>query len=136
MTGRADSADSPSGCILAFDFGTRHIGVAVGQTVTTTATPLTTLSARDGQPDWPVVEALVSEWRPFQLVVGLPLNMDDTESEMCVAARRFGSRLAERTGVAVAMVDERLTTFEASDNSHAGAAALIAETWLKESQRR
>lgn len=131
----ADSADrGRSGCVLAFDYGTRHIGVAVGQTVTSTATPLTTLKAREGRPDWTDVDALVAEWRPFQLIVGLPLNMDDSESDMSEAARRFGTGLAERTGIPVAMVDERLTSFETRDldQSHAAAAALIAESWLTE----
>ena len=120
------------GCVLAFDFGLKHIGVAVGQTITLTATPLDTLSARNGRPQWPAVELLVSEWRPIQLVVGLPLNMDDTESEMSGRARRFASQLAEKTGLQVSMADERLTSRMTRDEdaSHAAAAALIAETWL------
>ncbi len=123
---------SGEGCVLAFDFGLKHIGVAVGQTITRTATPLDTLSARNGKPHWPTVELLVREWRPIQLVVGLPLNMDDTESEMSGRARRFASQLAEKTGLQVSMTDERLTSRMTRDEdaSHAAAAALIAETWL------
>ncbi len=120
------------GAVLAFDFGLRHIGVAVGQTITCTATPLDTLSAKNGKPHWPTVKALVSEWRPLRLVVGLPLNMDDTESAMSERARAFGRKLAEQTGVEVVFADERLTSrmTKDADATHAAAAALIAETWL------
>ncbi|MEM8766418.1 MAG: Holliday junction resolvase RuvX [Pseudomonadota bacterium] len=127
--------------VLAFDFGLKHIGVAVGQTLTRTATPLTTLTARDGKPNWPDVRELVNEWRPERLVVGLPLNMDDTESEMAERARRFAQQLEKQTGLAVTLADERLTTYasraerrnagmKSSSGEHAAAAALIAETWL------
>jgi putative holliday junction resolvase len=118
--------------ILAFDFGLRHIGVAAGQTVTGTASPLTTLRAREGKPRWPEVVQLVRDWNPCRLLVGLPLNMDDTESTMSEQARRFAAELERRTGVAAELVDERLTTREAAQagGEHAHAAALIAETWL------
>jgi len=129
-----DNPPKVEGTVLAFDFGMRHIGVAAGQTITHSASALTTLSARDGQPDWVVVRELVKEWRPFRLVVGLPLNMDDTESEMSERARAFAARLEKETGVVVAMADERLTSRAVNalegDQSHAAAAALIAETWL------
>ena len=122
--------------ILAFDFGLRHIGVAAGQTVTRTATPLTTVRARQGKPQWPDVLKLVEEWRPGALVVGLPLNMDDTESDMSARARRFAGILAERTGLPVHLVDERLTSNAVrqlgADRSHQRAAVMIAETWLNE----
>ena len=122
--------------ILAFDFGLKHIGVAVGQTITRSASPLTTLAARKGKPDWRQVSALVSEWRPAQLVVGLPLNMDDSESDMSGHARAFASRLGKTTGIEVTMIDERLTSFAArqiSDkDNHALAACLIAESWLNQ----
>lgn len=122
------------GTVLAFDFGKKHIGVAAGQTITRTASALTTLAARDGRPDWESVRELVNEWRPIRLVVGLPLNMDDTESEMSERARMFAARLEKETGVAVGMADERLTSRAVSelagDQAHAEAAALIAETWL------
>lgn len=120
------------GCVLAFDFGLKHIGVAVGQTITATATPLSTLSAMNGKPNWIDVEALVKEWQPIALVVGLPLNMDDTESEMSERARRFAGKMATRTGIEVSMADERLTSrmTRDADAQHAASAALIAETWL------
>lgn len=124
--------DTGDGYVLAFDFGLRHIGVAAGQTVTASAGPLTTLDARDGKPRWEEVTALVGEWSPVRLLVGLPLNMDDTESDMSGRARRFASTLERRTGVPVSLVDERLTTRAAAEQGgdHAAAAALIAETWL------
>jgi len=120
---------------MAFDFGLRHIGVAIGQTVTGTATPLTTLSARQGKPDWPAVVALVKEWRPAALLVGLPLNMDDSESAMSALARRFAAQLAQRTGVPAHLVDERLTSYAAREadpeHAHEYAAVLIAQSWLE-----
>jgi putative Holliday junction resolvase len=122
--------------VLAFDFGVRNIGVAVGQTITRTASAVATLRARDGVPDWNTVDAVLREWRPDLLLVGLPLNMDDTVSAMATRARRFGARLHERYRLRVEMVDERLTSFEARglsrelDEQHAIAARLIAETYL------
>ncbi|MCB1683547.1 MAG: Holliday junction resolvase RuvX, partial [Pseudomonadales bacterium] len=100
----------PTGYVLAFDFGLRFIGVACGQTITGTASPLTTLKARDGQPDWSVLQSIVAEWRPVLLLVGLPLNMDDTESGMSERARAFATSLERRTNTPVALVDERLTS--------------------------
>ncbi|SRR5690625_575522 len=130
------------GVILAFDFGTRQIGLASGQTITATATPLTQLPARDGIPDWERVEDLVREWQPALILVGLPLNMDGSESALCVRARKFARRLHGRTGKPVLMVDERLSTREAKTlDSRRGqsyrerpvdaiAASLILESWL------
>lgn len=99
--------------LLGFDFGQKRIGVAVGQTLTGTARALTTLSNRNGAPDWEAITRLLEEWRPDALVVGIPFNMDDTEHEMTRAARRFGNRLAGRYNLPVYTVDERLTSFEA-----------------------
>ncbi len=127
--------------VLAFDYGLGHIGCAVGQSLTGTARPLAVLKARQGQPDWSAVEKLIGEWRPDTLLVGLPLNMDDSEGALCVAARRFARRLHGRFGVPVLMVDERLSSREAK--ARAGhresyrdapvddiAAQVILETWL------
>jgi len=99
--------------ILAFDFGTSFIGVAVGQSITATATPLPALKARDGIPDWIQLEQLISEWRPQMLVVGLPLNMDGSESEMSARAKKFAQRLRGRFGLPCELWDERLSSFEA-----------------------
>lgn len=137
----APSADC-DGYVLAFDFGLRHIGVAGGQTVTGTAGPLTTLTAERGRPRWPELLELVAEWRPVRLLVGLPLNMDGTGSDMSEAARKFARALEQRSGIATELVDERLSTRAAqalarSDSgsragSHELAAVLIAETWFAE----
>jgi putative Holliday junction resolvase len=122
--------------VLAFDFGLRWIGVAVGQSVSRTASPLATLPARDGRPRWEDVDALVTTWKPRRLLVGLPLNMDSTPSTMSERARAFAASLADRYAIEVEMVDERLTSFEArgmsadEDARHALAARLIAESWL------
>jgi putative Holliday junction resolvase len=136
MTRDAASTSRPVGCVLAFDFGLRHIGVAVGQHITRSASPLTTVRARDGSPDWAAIDALIREWHPAQLLVGLPLNMDASESDMSRLARRFAERLGARARLPVALVDERLTSVAARESqparadSHALAAVLIAEGWL------
>ncbi|TDX28734.1 putative Holliday junction resolvase [Modicisalibacter xianhensis] len=130
--------------ILAFDFGTRRIGVAVGNELLASASALDPLPARDGIPDWNVVTRLVEEWRPDLFVVGLPLNMDGSESEMSLRARKFGKRLYGRYGKPCEMVDERGSTSEAKtiarEAGHRGnyreegvdglAAQLILEGWF------
>lgn len=120
--------------MLAFDFGLRHIGVATGQTITGTASPLTTLRARNGKPDWPEVLASIAPWKPIRLLVGLPLNMDGSDSDMAIRARRFAMQIERRTGIETELVDERLTSRAAREQGgeHALAAVLIAETWLNE----
>jgi putative Holliday junction resolvase len=99
--------------LLAFDYGTKNIGVAVGQTLTLSARELAVLKARDGIPNWDEIAALLKEWQPNVVLVGLPLNMDATESELSTRARKFANRLHGRFGVAVELVDERLSSFEA-----------------------
>ena len=133
---------------LGFDYGTQQIGIAYGQPVTATATPVTTLRAKDGKPNWQEIEALIKEWQPRVLIVGLPLNMDDSESEFCQRARKFARRLHGRYGLPVMMMDERLSTFEAKQQwqqRHDGrqpsnfkqnpvdadAAAILLNSWLQ-----
>ena len=131
--------------LLGFDFGTRKIGIAVGQTVTRSATPLVTLRNRNEKPDWLRIESLIGEWQPNALVVGLPFNMDDTEVEWSARVHRFARQLQGRYGLPVHLVDERLTSREAHrqlatrdrktptlEAVDALAAALILETWLCE----
>lgn len=130
------------GTLLGFDFGTRKIGVAVGQTVTRSATALTTIRTRDEKPDWERIERLIREWQPLEAVVGLPFNMDDSEADIAPRARRFARQLEGRFGLKVHLIDERLTTIEARGRlGRAGAepgavdamaAKLILETWLSE----
>ncbi|WP_237068455.1 Holliday junction resolvase RuvX [Microbulbifer guangxiensis] len=130
---------------LAFDFGTRSIGTAYGQTLTASARELPPLPAKEGQPDWNQVQRLIDEWQPKLLLVGLPLNMDGSESELSQRARKFGNRLHGRTGLPVEFADERLSTRaakeEAFERGHRGnyardpvdsiAARIILEDWLR-----
>ena len=99
--------------ILAFDFGTKSIGVAVGSELTGTASLLNAFKAQDGTPDWLLVDKLIKEWQPQLLLVGLPLNMDGTEQPFTARARKFANRLHGRFGLPVELHDERLTTTEA-----------------------
>ncbi|MCY3814576.1 MAG: Holliday junction resolvase RuvX [Gammaproteobacteria bacterium] len=121
---------------LVFDFGLKHIGVAVALSEQNLARGIATVAARDGKPHWPALDALLDEWRPDCLVVGDPLNMDGTASSMAAHARNFARQIAERYGLDLDLVDERLSTFEALSrgaderDSHALAAETIAETWL------
>lgn len=108
--------------VLGFDFGMKHIGVAVGQSLTKSATPLGTIAAQDGIPDWKEVEQYILEWRPQEIVVGIPLNMDGTEQPMTQAAKRFAKRLEERFPLPVRPVDERLSSWEAKTRLQENAA--------------
>ncbi|NVJ50257.1 MAG: Holliday junction resolvase RuvX [Gammaproteobacteria bacterium] len=101
---------SPPRTLLGFDFGEKSIGVAYGQTITQSAKPLAALKAQNGQPDWQLVEKLLTTWRPDRLVVGLPLNMDGTEQPLTLRAKKFAKRLQGRFALPVDLVDERLTT--------------------------
>ncbi|MCU7914468.1 MAG: Holliday junction resolvase RuvX [Candidatus Thiodiazotropha sp. (ex Gloverina cf. vestifex)] len=130
------------GTLLGFDYGTRKIGVAVGQTLTGTATPLETLLPVNHKPNWARITALIEEWQPEALVVGLPLDVDDSQTDATEPARRFSRQLAGRFQLKVHLADERFTSFEARDRlGHkakrietydAVAAKLILETWLDE----
>lgn len=139
----------PESCrALAFDFGTRWIGVAVGQSMLGSASAIARLRARDGIPDWAQVAALVEEWQPDVFVVGLPLDMDGSETDLCARARKFAKRLHGRYHRPAEMMDERLTTYQAKqevieregmrdfgrDGIDDRAAELILEGWF--SQRR
>lgn len=130
------------GTLLGFDYGTAKIGVAVGQTLTGSASPLITLRAVQQKPDWQRIGSLIEEWRPEALVVGLPFDLDDRETEIAPMARRFARQLEGRYRLPVYMADERLTSQvarqelgRASKNYEeldAMAAKLILETWLSE----
>jgi putative holliday junction resolvase len=99
--------------VLGFDYGTKSIGVAVGQSITASASPLLALKAQDGIPNWDEIEKLIKEWQPQLVVVGLPLNMDGTEQEITQRAKKFANRVSGRFGVKVVTQDERLTTADA-----------------------
>jgi putative Holliday junction resolvase len=105
---------NPGGCVLAFDFGTRRIGVAVGETNVGLAHPLATIAAATRDQWLPAVRALVTEWRPALLVVGLPLHADGVPHAMTGRAKRFAHELERRFGVPVELCDERFTTRSAS----------------------
>jgi putative Holliday junction resolvase len=104
--------------VLAFDFGTRRIGVAVGNTLTRVAHPLSTIEA-GSTVRFPAIGALIDEWRPQQLVVGLPVHADGTPHAMTRSAQRFAADLAEHFKLPVALVDERWTTEAAEDELRA-----------------
>ena len=124
----------------------KSIGVAVGQSITGTASPLAALQARDGIPDWEVVTQVLKEWQPSALVVGLPLNMDGTPQAITANAKKFGRRLAHKFNLKVHYQDERLTTVEAKarlfefggykklskEKVDSVSACLIYESWLVE----
>ncbi|CDZ76897.1 Putative Holliday junction resolvase [Legionella massiliensis] len=135
----------PEGIFLGFDFGYKRIGVAVGQQITCSARPLSTLEARQGVPDWSLVQKIINEWRPQALVVGLPTCIDDTEQYTTDAARNFARQLGKRYALPVHLVDERLSTVEARAQLFAEggyrkikqsqvdsfAACVILEQWLQ-----
>ncbi|NBI42883.1 Holliday junction resolvase RuvX [[Haemophilus] felis] len=98
---------------LAFDFGTKSIGCAVGQSITGTAQALPSFKAQEGIPNWEAVARCIAEWQPNVIIVGLPLNMDGTEQPLTQRARKFANRLHGRFGIKVELQDERLTTTEA-----------------------
>ena len=138
--------EAGSRSLMGFDFGTRSIGIATGQEVTGTASPLTSIKANDGIPDWDQIEKILKEWQPDLLIVGLPLNMDGTEQEMTQRAKKFGQRLHGRFGFQVEFKDERLTTTDAKarlferggyralgkSEVDAVSAQLILESWMEE----
>ena len=101
------------GAILAFDFGTRRIGVAVGDWETRLAHPLEVIDAEDNDTRFGRIATLIAEWRPNHLVVGLPLSMDGEEHDLTRRARRFSKQLHGRFSLPVTLVDERLTSFDA-----------------------
>ncbi len=138
--------DLPSGQVLAFDFGLRQLGVASAHSNHGIVSPVGVLPMRDGQAESTAISKLIKEWKPKLLVVGLPLNMDQTESELSQRARRFADWLSELSNLPVVLADERLTSREAKsmagEMGHRGdyrrrpvdaiAACLILEQWLAE----
>lgn len=98
---------------LGFDFGTKYIGVAVGQTITRTANPLASLRARDGVPEWKEVTTLIQYWKPSVLMVGMPFALDGSEQDITYAVQRFVESLRTRYDLPIHTVDERYTTLEA-----------------------
>lgn len=126
--------------LLAFDFGLKRTGVAVGNTVSGGARPLTTIAEEQNDRRFAAIEALIAEWRPERLLVGLPLAPDGAETEISKRARRFGNQLHGRFGLPVEFADERYSSAVAQDALKTGrgdkaridaaAAALILQAWL------
>lgn len=137
-----------TGCVLGFDYGARRIGVASGNRISGSARALAPLMAKAGQPDWQRVDALLHEWKPDALVVGLPLTLDGGEQAITRGARTFAEALGQRSGLPVHMMDERHTSQEAARrfasqrasgaarrrdaaNIDSIAACVILESWLQ-----
>ena len=106
-------SDSP-GTVLAFDFGEKRIGVAVGEQLLGIAHPLTTISAEANDERFRVIGELIAQWRPVQLVVGLPLSLEGEEHALTLLSKKFARRLNGRFNLPIALVDERLSSVEAS----------------------
>lgn len=114
MPEAAPATVTAQGTLLAFDFGTRRIGVAIGNTVSGTARPLTTLHGEKNEQRFAAIAALIGEWQPAALVVGRPCNDDGSPHEMTQLCRRFANRLKGRFNLPVILVDERYTSSAAS----------------------
>lgn len=124
--------------LLGFDYGRKRIGVAVGQSLTATANALTTISAREGKPDWPAITRLVAEWKPGALVVGIPYHMDGSEQDMTRAAERFCRQLEGRYRLPVYRAEERLSSYIVEQRLGGRqaidplAAQVILQDWLQQ----
>lgn len=133
------STIKPELTALGFDYGTQRIGVAFGQSVSGTTKALPILRAADGVPDWTEVEKLIGTWQPDVLIIGLPYNMDGSESELLQRARKFANRLHGRFHFPCYGIDERLSSHAAEELTGTGdepidsiAAQLILESWFNE----
>ncbi|WP_318448210.1 Holliday junction resolvase RuvX [Photobacterium leiognathi] len=137
---------SQSRTVLGFDYGTKSIGVAIGQELTGTATPLAAIKANDGVPNWDNIEKLLKEWQPDLVVVGLPLDLEGKELETITPrAKKFANRVHGRFGCQVKLHDERLSTVEAraelferggyrslsKGNIDSQSAVVILESWFE-----
>ena len=130
--------------VLGFDYGAKRIGIATGQTITRTATPVTTLTQVNSSPDWAGIQRLIEQWKPDALIIGVPYFLDGKESEMTKIVMNFGSELEQRFARPVLRVNETLSSYEAEEvlkkNTKIGkhnkqeidkmAAALIVQSWL------
>lgn len=145
------AAHRPAGLVLAFDFGLRRIGAACGDTLSRTARPLTGVANSATGPRWETVDSLLREWQPTLIVVGLPYNVDGSESTMSKAARAFADEMKRRYPLPIHFVDERYSSLEAEERLRseresgikrrrvakgevdAAAACVILERWFTES---
>ncbi len=126
--------------LLCFDLGQKRIGIAVGQTITQTATPLETVAVKHNKPDWLRIQQLIDEWQPDRLIVGYPLQMDDGRQPMTEFSERFVRQLDGRYHLPVDVIDERLSSYEARQRIKSTrsvdpiAAQAILETWFTENE--
>ena len=133
-----------SSVVMAFDFGLRNIGIAIGQSITKSASTFYAIKAKEGEPDWIKLDSIVKEWEPDLFIVGDPFNMDGTKSEFQKRISRFSAELKNRYKIRLHMMDERLTTKEAkeriktesswlkeSSNKHSVSAQIILEDWFR-----
>ena len=129
---------------MAFDFGTKNIGIAIGQEITETASTFYSIHANDGLPDWVELDMIVKEWNPDLFVVGDPLNMDGTRSKIQDSSDKFSTALSKRYEIRVEKTDERLSSREAKErleniqmgikdsrNKHSISAQIILEDWFR-----
>ena len=134
-----------NGYVVAIDFGLKYLGIAASSRLIPRPFGITTLIAQSGKlKDWSKLEEILAEYKPHRILVGLPLNMDGSESEMSERAQAFGESLCSRTSIPVQFVDERLSSWEvrkmSQENSknkqkktskiHEESACLIAQTWV------
>ena len=129
---------------MAFDFGTKNIGIAIGQEITETASTFYSIHANDGLPDWVELDMIVKEWKPNLFVVGDPLNMDGTRSKIQDSCDKFSTVLSKRYDISIEKTDERLSSREAKErleniqmgikdsrNKHSISAQIILEDWFR-----
>ena len=130
--------------VMAFDFGLKHIGIAIGQEITRTASTFYSINATEGHPDWTELDKIITEWKPNLLVVGDPFNMDGTRSKIQDLSDNFSSALNKRYDINIEKTDERLSSREAkerlenlqigtrdSSNKHSISAQVILEDWFR-----
>jgi putative Holliday junction resolvase len=129
---------------IGFDYGQKYLGLATGQSITGTAQPLTTIQMLQGKPNWPAIEAIIHEWQPNALIVGIALQPDGAESKLSKLARKFGATLQQKFKRPVHFIDERLTSVAARERLGVTSfptlkqkreidrisAAIILESWL------
>ena len=133
-----------SGVVMAFDYGLRNIGIAIGQNITKSASTFYAIKAKEGVPDWIKLDSIVEEWEPGLFIVGDAFNMDGTKSEFQKKIAKFSTELKRRYKIELYMMDERLTTKEAKEriqdkpdgikdsaNKHSISAQIILEDWFR-----
>ncbi len=127
--------------LICFDYGEKRIGIAVGQTLTATATPVDTILVKQGKPEWQKISKLIEHWQPEALIVGQPLHLDGARQWITDLAEKFGRQLQGRYHLPVHYADERLSSFEARrrlkqvTDLDPVAAQVILETWIAEHNR-